>query len=345
MRLFRNLAIWAFLTSVVACSGTNPVEPSHGRAVTSPQSGLALSGVVTPMEKCTYETCPGGGTGPGHSYGYALGFTFNACIQNTVTGIDVDTDGLDDECEWQIASTFAPMLRLTSGDNTTGRETYWASHHKNSCGAYTPTIGGGGEPQGSCLWYTNVIRVIYALGYYADGGCCGLSGHVGDSEFIVLEAAYNQTDNVWYTTRAYLSAHVNQNWPGPGADGSRWWYGDEMEYPWNRGYPRIYVSKEKHANYPTDSACDSGGWIGGDSCGGSFFDQRVGVQRTRNIGELNRQLVNCVSSVSSTRQGIECFWTDIYFDGWYTFSNATEGYRDYLLAFMSSPGGWDNSVL
>ena len=258
------------------------------------------------------------------------------CTSLTVTGIDSDSDGLDDECEYQIASKFAPRLIFEANDYARGRETYWASHRKYACGGWYTTDG----LHAYCSGYIWVIRVAYLLGYYSDGGP---QAHKGDSEFLILEAAYIPSEDKWKTSRVWMTAHYGSD----PSDNSRWWYWSQLEYPvTENGLPNIWVSQGKHANYPTESDCDSGGFFFSDFCDRDVTES-VGILRGRNLGELNAKLVNCTfSAIPSQHPGQECFWTEQYFDGWWGgFTDYTAGYGGHLGQFMSQPNGWDTSVL
>lgn len=131
------------------------------------------------------------------------------------------------------------------------------------------------------------------------------------------------------------------------SDNSRWWYWSQLEYPvTENGIPNVWVSQGKHANYPTESKCDAGGFFFSDFCDRDVTEA-VGILRGRNLGELNAKLVNCTfSAIPSQHPGQECFWTEQYFDGWWGgFTDYTAGYGGHLGQFMSQPNGWDTSVL
>lgn len=192
MRSSSSLVAAVALIIPLACSSAGPTAPfGEGSNSDTPNQALGLASVSGPIggpstqAKCTYETCPGGGTGGSPPLGTGIrisGVTMTRCTSLAVSGIDSDSDGLDDECEYQIASKFAPRLIFEANDYARGRETYWASHRKYACGGWYTTDG----LHAYCSGYIWVIRVAYLLGYYSDGGP---QAHKGDSEFLILEAA------------------------------------------------------------------------------------------------------------------------------------------------------------
>jgi hypothetical protein len=249
-------------------------------------------------------------------------------------GTDTDQDGLSDRCENDIALAFAPRMRYHQGDDV-GRESYWAAKRE------------GG-----------MIRVIYLLGYYFDLGlinsndyiACKLSsvggilascdGHHGDSEHIVLTLSYNSTTRHWLLDRAALSHHDGyiQTTKPKGALYPSMQWGNKIG-----GAPLIWVAQGKHANYPTQAACDAGNGGGFlidlvfsyDTCSGnnSFYTPNSGGQR--NIGSQLQQLKGCVPSENPFYQvprREECFWSASRFYGWQIDrTTSSTGYRAHLI--------------
>lgn len=131
------------------------------------------------------------------------------------------------------------------------------------------------------------------LGYHYDGGWTVFPGHKGDSEFLIVEVDYLPSTDRWMHTRTYMSAHQGSGWEGE----SGWWYQNWrhnglMQYPTKTlGYHRVWVSKEKHANYGSEGTCDSE--PGGCSNGSN---ERVSIRRQDNIGENHRRLLLWVRS-------------------------------------------------
>src|SRR3972149_6604325 len=118
----------------------------------------------------------------------------------------------------------------------------------------------------------------YLFSYYRDEGSnawlCNLpppfwhpscEGHNGDSEAIFLEVYYNFGTRHWVLDNARYSQHGS--YPTYVRVPSSATYPTQLEYPGRLGgYPRAYVSQGKHANYPTTSACNSGGAFNTDTC-------------------------------------------------------------------------------
>lgn len=138
--------------------------------------------------------------------GVYLANTESSCWAEISMGNDLDVDGLDDLCEYQLAQNFRPLMRSQLTDDTRS-ETYWAVR---------PVLG--------------KFHIFYALAYYWDWGTSGSAcsaltqaslflqyigvpkqnycdGHQGDSEFMVAEVDFNAMTSHWYLVRAYLSAH------------------------------------------------------------------------------------------------------------------------------------------
>jgi hypothetical protein len=92
------------------------------------------------------------------------------------------------------------------------------------------------------------------------------------------------------------------------------------------GAPIVWVAIDKHANYPSEVACNSGGgWngFGNDNCMGNnsftFMSLSDGVVGPRNLGSAAAQRMNCVASNNPAEQvnnHPECFWNNVRFTGW-----------------------------
>lgn len=218
-----------------------------------------------------------------------------------------------------------------------GRESYWAANRVPN---------------------TNLVRVIYLLGYYFDLGVqegytsCKLSsiaelasdcdGHHGDSEHVVSTLAYNSTTKHWVAQRLGLSHHNGYITATPGPKGY------PSGFAWSRlgASPIIWVANGKHANYPSQQACNDGNGGGYlvdlvfsyDTCNGndSFF--YLDNWANRNIGSSQVHLINCVLSQNQFYQDPphpeECFWTADRFTGWQLDqTTSAQGYRTPLQTF------------
>lgn len=266
--------------------------------------------------QCTPETCSGGGDGypttdpapqaPGIWIGANVGLSRCYDPRGT-TIVDVDGDRVDDWCEQWIAYTFRPMLRTNMYDCDLRGEPAWGVK-------YFPETG--------------IIRVGYFLSYYQDCGNdyalgCTVDptnechGHEGDSEFIVMDLRYDSTTDHYLLDRAFLSAHFDfggsffEQFVNSSSTNNPY---NALEYPTGgkyRGYPRIWVSRGKHGNYPTRDACDGGGAGGTDTCDENFAEARMDFIWNRNIGSPSHHMLNCTPAKPEMRYfrpGTECYW-------------------------------------
>lgn len=314
----------AVLTLSSCFSGTTDESPN-----------FFSGGSEEPNAQCNPDvTDCGGGSGGGGTYvdpdasapGIWLGGNtgISRCYSSTGLGInDSDGDKFDQWCEELLANAFRPLLRFSPYDCNIGMEPRWSVN-------YFPT--------------KSEARITYLLSYYKDcgkdDGVCSLStpmsdscfSHQGDSEFIVIDVGYNTTSQHWEVIKAFLSAHYGEEPVVFGiitrGDYSTFvpWTG--LQYPAkNRGYPRVWVAHGKHANYATQSACNSGAVWNGDDCNRhntQLIESRVFFAANRNVGGAalgpSSRLINCTVAVGveapyRTRQ--ECYWTDPRFVGWW----------------------------
>ena len=316
----------------------------------------------------TNPECSGGGGGGGGggfatdpnpaAAGYWMGTTVtpSTCISASGAGInDADYDGLSDYCENLLAWKFRPALTFSAYDCNTGMEPYWAAK-------VFPDQG-------------NVVRVAYLFSYYWDCGspetfsllCTGqrllgnfgtlvgllpaysigplpvsdedlCASHQGDSEFLLVDLAYDGPSQHWFVQRAFFSAH----WSSDG-DHSRWTATAGLEYPEKfGGYPRVWVAEGKHANYPTRYTCSHDGGIT-DTCdsnpnGGT----QIRHAQMYNVGSGQQPLINAQTCVTGgllvqyypDQYGIECYWKPgDTFAGWnkYPLSNDASPYYTILM--------------
>ena len=228
-----------------------------------------------------------------------LDLTYSEC-KTTPAGYDLDNDGLNKDCEYELAKAFAPILLLdekeTVDDRTGGRETYWEVDTRRI---------------GSDTSSSSLVGVFYALGYYDD---TGILGHKGDSEFVYLEVeptAINDDNKRWVLKAICLSAHWDTL-----VDKSRCYVqnaaGDQS------GTPRVTVSFGKHANYANSDVCDevrTDEWQ--DTCPaakGVAVDTVEVLESTR-LGQFNSRRV-FFSRDPQTHPGKERLWHAQKFCGW-----------------------------
>jgi hypothetical protein len=230
---------------------------------------------------------------------------------NINLSVDSDIDGFDDLCEYRLAHAFAPFLRVSADDADVSREPYWAATYRPQL--YHPGI-------------THHVSIMYLLAYHTDYGA-SWTGHEGDSEFIIVDVLYNETTQHWELWQAFLSAH----WGGNASLSDYVGFGS-FEYPHHyRGYPKVYVSKNKHANYESKKRCD----LLQDTCPNMIDGGRVFVDQSRNIGSNQARLVNIVTSQQPySYGGTEAFWTSNTFCGWWLgATDCAGGYKHALAAY------------
>ncbi|MEO6863863.1 MAG: hypothetical protein ABI229_00285 [Gemmatimonadaceae bacterium] len=275
---------------------------------------------VAPLDaSCDPETAiipcdPPNGT-PGVSGVYLpSGGTMNSCSPNPGVPLadvsqDRDRDGVQDQCEYELANAFHPQMQFTSDDCDVSREPYWAATRMNS-----PIDG------------TPVIAIFYAISYHYDCGSPSpfcptqCAGHLGDSEFIVEEvttADYPNSDVHWYLKYATLSAHY-----GSQANSTGTYAGADLTYgaaaPGSN--PFVWVAEGKHSNYRSQEVCDAGAYYF-DNCDRPGTRVGLEVLPSANLGSLSNQLNPFVASrVGGVYSGVEHMWSTDPTDGflgWY----------------------------
>jgi hypothetical protein len=283
-------------------------------------SALALDCGDDPTQlECNPGTGPGGGYNPG---GYWLSRSYSQCsVYPGSPGDTHDHDGLLDECEVELTKAFAPGLRFHAG------ETHW-----------------GRTPHVSVRRGTNPgpVDIFSLLAYHVDPGWMGLSAHDGDSECIIVGVRDYTGTGRWVLEYVTYSAH----WASLVGDRS------SIRVPHTQveysdvycGRPRVWVSRGKHANYPSQHMCNDGRY---DDCSPSYsYDVYLAHEthwdnpvNPRNIGSkwsggIPRYYLypNCARGphISYT----ECFWSDSEFRGWQSEDGpGATGYKVSLLAY------------
>lgn len=255
------------------------------------------------------------------------------------TMIDQDHDGLRDECEHRLAVAFSPLLNMSAIDGCPAGEPYWAAKFIENLSPYETG---------------DMVKIAYMPAYHDDCGDDG--GHNADSEFIQLTVAYNPSSQHWELVNSWLSAHscnslsaecVASTFAAGFSSHSNW--GPIFEFPSGRpkSFPRVYVSRGKHANYRSREACSGGGAFGQDDCAVDTDMGRFRVWQDRNVGSARFPLRDCVTSTSSLpqRTGTECFWSGTFFAGWRPWSYGVTPYSVLLTSLvfqgtMISAGTW-----
>jgi hypothetical protein len=282
---------------VLACGGLAACSPDSvmpsATATESSPTHLAWS-CYDPSDPHCSPTPPPGDPFPS-APGVFLGEDFS--ISNCMGGTDLDQDGLMDFCEYQLAVSFRPLLATDPTDHGLGGEPAWAAG----------------------LSVEGIVGIAYLFSYYDDWGnnfdCNPMGwwcdGHLGDSEFVIVTLYYNEGTQHWVFLNMFTSAHY-----GTQAESSQWSYDFETEFPAHSAwYPRVWVARNKHANYTTRSLCNAGAfWT--DTCQSNQDAGRFYVNPNRNVGSSVRPRIDSIYS-SSYRTGKEYYWNSNHrFCGW-----------------------------
>lgn len=302
-----------FAALLVGCQDASPVGPNPP----------ANAEAITPdcYEGCL-ETDPDP-EAPGYFVAGQM-YSYEGC---TDVDYDVDQDGLDDYCEILLAQFFAPSMSFLYGDDVS-RDMRWAARADDG-----------------------VVIIAYLLGYYLDNGsdlCFGTAGkcagHQGDSEWVSLSVTYNATSHHWEMVAATFSKHESPTtyWQYGGSLVPRsYFFAQSIQFPdVFLGYPTVLASDGKHANYATDSECDSGegGWVPNtDECKTPRYTERFDAGYAGNIGSRQHPFLDCVQTTNSAHpayalHATECYWTVKPFEGWFfSYPDAeTSSYSDIL---------------
>jgi len=142
---------------------------------------------------------------------------------------------------------------------------------------------------------------------YGDPDFGGLTSHLGDSEFIVLNIS-EDTSGELYVSRVFLSAHHLTI-----SDSSAWYNDYELESREDTEgniHPVVYVSEWKHANYPDTGTCRAGAF-GQDNCDSGTLELS-GIEPWKNVGNSDNPLIDEFEYGGNS----EFYRTDIRFCGW-----------------------------
>jgi len=342
--LWRGSFAIVALCFIAACSDTsdsNPIGPNamtyYGCVITP---GCLTNGDPWPNED---------------GYWMGVGVTPSSCFNATGAGInDVDRDGTSDYCEEVLAERFRPALSFGRYDCDTGHEPYWAAKAFPAQGGFRMRIAylfsyywDCGSDQGfncAVLQWVGTVLSFNGLIHYGelpispDDPC---ASHQGDSEFLIVDLAYAAGVSHWYVDQAFFSAH----WMRPG-DHSALVPGYWLTYPEKvGGYPLVFASQGKHANYATRSACANTS-LPQDYCN-SNPDRgvRLAFSTYHNIGSAHQNMINPGACVTGGRlvayypenYGTECFWVPRQkFKGWERYAqehDATPYYTVLIVAF------------
>ncbi|HEU5466878.1 MAG TPA: hypothetical protein VFU75_08305 [Gemmatimonadales bacterium] len=306
-----------------ACTDTQPVPLAPSGAKTRP-----LASVQPLCQLGCVETDPSPNS-PGVWLG--SGVTPFLCGTENPNGInDSDQDGLSDFCEVQLAVAFAPELFYSVQDDIRG-EPHWVAQ----------AVDGGDDAE---------ILIGFLMSYYKDWGskalpCSGTPfgqyfdclGHNGDSEVIYLYVDYDFDTEHWVLKEAQYSQHGTLVSFGRTVFGTTYSYPPQVSYPSHPGaYPRSWVSEGKHANYENQSSCNSGGFLGVDTCVDNSQAARFQVSSTANLGSRSHHTSSqdCMVSNNPSYEyyaggRVECYWTIKPFRGWVPDSIGGDQSTDY----------------
>jgi hypothetical protein len=156
----------------------------------------------------------------------------------------------------------------------------------------------------------DVTSIYYALSYFRDYGdpdLGGLTSHLGDSEFIVINL-WENPEGEWVPQDLFLSAHYH----AISDSSSRHLFGEFETFEDETGnvHPVVYASEWKHGNYISLEACAAGA-LGQDRCNRGVLE-RAGIELWKNIGNQDVQLIDEAEYSGNS----EFYWSDIRFCGW-----------------------------
>jgi hypothetical protein len=257
--------------------------------------------------------------------GYAESVHIPACAPGSER-LDSDGDGLTDECEFVLASVFAPLLLVRTGGCN------WDADGARLGGGYLHAVGPVADR----------IRIAFLPAYFVDCGWRGVrcvlpfvncATHSGDSEIIVVEVERG-THGSWSVTGVFLSAHCF----GRGSGSCRWYRGEDLrQFQWYGPAPVVWVAEGRNANYPSWQACNAGHRTM-DTCAQHDNSYRFPVWPAGNVGSRTHPswLGGCLAghdvpgSVADPER-VECFWDPgATFRGWQTAGRGVTPYERYL---------------
>lgn len=310
-RLDRDLAAPQAITASVQDPQCSDPDPS----LCGPVDGTIHDGTGDgTLVQVANDPAPGA---PGVWLGHAVDGRY--CYANFNSFIrDDDHDWLADDCEYQLAKAFAPALAMSPNDRCKLGEPYWAAKY---------------FPNDPARNWGEFVRIAYMPAYYEDCSEVG-ENHWGDSEFLMIGLQYNKFTQHWEVRDAYLSAHA-----GAQTNSSDYVVRTNLEYPtWPLTYPRIWISRGKHANYISRDACNRGA-LGFDTCSDNQPLGRMKIYKARNAGSpfLDRFPSGVASrnAMYSQNGQLEYFYNRRNFKGWQaTSESGVTPYHDYLFSQM-----------
>lgn len=261
------------------------------------------------------------------------------------TVADGDLDGIPDSLELALAQRFFPTLNLHCGSFEglaygDRRQLYGhsVSGYTNSSNGKIPFVAHPYNPGSGadCAEPYQCIEIRYGIAWNWDLGDDTWGGaHRGDSETYAILVARKDTDgsqwgvswevamndaSQWRLMKEFMSAH----WKATGDSSSFRKHGNYGATT----YQRVWCAEGKHAMYPTQNACNNGGYADADDCSDNRCDIRSDVYLdVQNIGEvtvpLNRYIPYPGSSKTTSPSGTYDMWSG------YKFGDSTD-YKSHL---------------
>ncbi len=274
---------------------------------------------------------------------------FITLLPSPAAAQDGDGDGVPDSLELSLAQHFFPILNLHCGTYegmayADRRQLYGlpVSGYTNSSNGRIPFVVHPYNPgNGNCAEAYQCLEIRYGIAWNWDLGDDTFGGsHRGDSETYALLVARRDTDGFdwgvswsvaqndvtqWRLMKEFMSAH----WGGTGDSSSYRSHGNLG----TTSYQRVWCSEGKHGMYPTQSACNNGGYADADDCSDNRCDIVTEVfQKVQNAGEpsawLNPYIVYPASSKSLAPSGSYNVWSGSSF-------GSSTNYRANLTAPLS----------
>lgn len=234
-----------------------------------------------------------------------LGFALAALVAPIpARAQDGDFDGLADSLELGLAQWYFPILNLHCGSYeglayADRRQLYGLDvpGYTNSSNGRIPFVAHPYNPGtgDDCTEPLQCIELRYGIAWNWDLGDNWLGhAHSGDSELYAILLARKDTDGAdwgvswevaqndpsrWRLMQEFMSAH----WQTAGESSTYRSHGNFG----TTSFQRVWCAEGKHAMYPTQNACNNGGWADADDCSDNRCDIVTEVfLKVQNAGEL-----------------------------------------------------------
>lgn len=199
---------------------------------------------------------------------------------------------------------------------------------------------------GNCKEPYQCIEIRYGIAWNWDLGDdfdFYRKAHSGDSEVYAILLARKDTDGAdwgvsvdtalndstqWRLIKEFMSAHWTDT---SGAESSSFRsHGNYGSF----SYQGVWAAEGKHAMYPTQSACNGGGWNGADDCGDNrcWISVTELIQKLMNVGEYATPFYDVIPYPAPARDmspyGSYSVWSEADF-------GASTSYKDNLLRALA----------